>query len=1279
MIRCLVGIVTFFSFYSLYSQNTFEVELNWEGEFRTVTRFEEELKFPAVDLEYDKKGRPVSIFRKRDKLLRSNAVSVSIVNFETEPASSFDRQFILDNGLDIPVNPEYSFKRASDRGDYFIGGEIFPYVKQNNELKRVKKIYFSSTLTPLPFQTKAGFVTSSVLGNGQWYKVRISTTGMYRLDRSFLEGLGINTSGLNPDHIHVYGNATGMLPEDNSIDRPDDLVKNAIEVVGGGDGSFDANDYIVFYGVGPDEIVVETGGILAKKKHLYDAYSYYYISVNSSTPPLRISGADLTNLPSTHIIAGSDQVVTHEKDDRNLIKSGKRWYGEEFDFQLEYTFNFSLPGIQTEEQIKLFTSLAYANSGGSNLMRVYLNNSQVQSYPFTVVGGNNFANRSFQTTNHNVTGSSASVKMVLERTNPSTIAWLDKIELNYRRSLSYGGGQVTYRDLRTVGIGNIAQYTLSGSIGNMNVWEITDPHIPGVVNGTVSGSTFSFRFAADSLRQFVAFTHSSLLVPEAVGRVENQNLHALSKAEYLIVSHPDYLAQANRLADLHRADGMAVHVVTTSQVYNEFSAGKADPVAIRFFAKMFYDRASGNPADMPKYLCLFGDGTYDPKDRVANNNNRIVTYQSDNSENVVTSLTSDDFFGLLDDSESFSGADGLDLGVGRIIASTTGQAKMLVDKIVHYKNNGSDLFASTQSGTCGTENDGTYGDWRLWVTHIADDEDGGQFVLDHEGYVANYSAIFPELNYDKIYLDAFTQITTSGGQRYPDVPPLINSRIERGTVLMNYVGHGGETGLALERIITIPQIQSWRNIDKLPLFVSATCEFTRFDDPSRLSAGEYMYLSDKGGAISLMTTTRPVYINVNSIVGGALYDYVFNRDANFLPIPMGETLMMTKNNSTSDANRRSFMLLGDPALRLSLPKVNVVVDSVNGKAPSVEMDTLRSLSKVTIKAHVEDENGNPLTGLNGVAVPSVFDKPLDNQTLAQDPGSPQLTFQTQKNILYRGKSTVTNGAFEFTFVVPKDINYSFGNGKISLYANSDNIDGAGSDFRVIVGGVNPDGLDDSQGPDVNLFMNDDKFVSGGMTNENPVLIAKLFDENGINAVGNGIGHDITAILDGKTSSPIVLNDYYEAELDSYQEGAIRYQFENLDPGRHTLTFKAWDVNNNSSEVTMDFVVVENKEITIDHVLNYPNPFTTHTEFFFEHNQVDASLEVQVQIFTISGKLVKTINEPVTTCGFRSNGIAWDGRDDFGDQLAKGVYVYRLSVKAPDGTKADKTEKLVLLK
>jgi hypothetical protein len=440
-----------------------------------------------------------------------------------------------------------------------------------------------------------------------------------------------------------------------------------------------------------------------------------------------------------------------------------------------------------------------------------------------------------------------------------------------------------------------------------------------------------------------------------------------------------------------------------------------------------------------------------------------------------------------------------------------------------------------------------------------------------------------------------------------------------------------------------------------------------------------MYLSGDGGAISLMTTTRPVFINVNSVVGSALYNYVFTRDTQGRPIPMGETLMQTKNNSTNDQNRRSFMLLGDPALRLALPKLNIVVDSINGKAPSVEIDTLRSLSRVTIKAHVEDESGNIVSGFNGFAVPSVFDKVLENQTLGQDPSSPVLTFETQKNILYKGKSTVTNGRFEFTFIVPKDINYSFGSGKISLYANSETVDGSGADSRVIIGGVDPNGLADNAGPEVALFMNDEKFVNGGMTNENPVFIAKLFDENGINAVGNGIGHDITAIIDGNTSAPIVLNDFYEAELDSYQRGVVRYPFERLEPGRHTLTFKVWDVNNNSSESELEFVVVENQDVAISHVLNYPNPFTTYTEFFFEHNQVDVSLQVQIQIFTISGKLVKTINELVTTCGFRSSGIPWDGRDDFGDRIGKGVYVYRLTVTAPDGSTADKIEKLVLLK
>jgi hypothetical protein len=1283
MIRNFFIFVTFFSLLSLNSQENLTITLDWSGEYKSATIKEQEFKTLALSHEFNSSGQPIYIFKNFSKGITKEIIEVTVASIEYANSSKFDNEFIKDNELTIPNTLAYSSKTASNRGQEYIAFEIIPFIYQNGTLKRIAKVEFrieSKGKIPQKVLTK-DFAANSVLRDGQWYKIKLQTTGIYKIDQPFLQNLGINTQGLNPNHINIYGNASGMLPELNSIPRPDDLIKNPIQVIGGENNSFNSSTFILFYGVGPDEFKENPGVGFEIKKNIYDEYSYYYISINSADPPLRISNAETTNSTHNQTVTGVDQCISHEKDEKNLIKSGKNWYGEEFDFTLEHTFNFTLTNIQPTEPLTLSTKIAYTNSGGTNSLKVYLNNSLAHNHNFTTVSGNNFARRSTNTSTHANPNATNAVKLVLERTNPSVTAWLDKIELNYRRSLRFTGSQLEFRDLRTVGNGNITLFNLENSTSSTHVWETTNPHNVGIVNGSLTGSVFSFKINTDTLRQFIAFTNNNTYSPIADGRVANQNLHALNFADYLIVTHPLFLAQANRLAELHREDGMSVHVVTTNQIYNEFSSGKADPVAIRWFVKMFYDRSNDNLNNMPKYLCLFGDGTYDPKNRIGNNNNMLITYQSENSENVVTSLTSDDFFGLLDNNESFAGSDGLDVGIGRIIATTTQDATLLVNKIEHYKKNGSSLFSSNSTnGTCSTDNNSnTYGDWRLWITHIADDEDGGQFVRDHESYINKYSPLFPELNYDKIYLDAFSQVITSGGQRYPDVPPLINSRIDKGTLLMNYVGHGGETGLALERIIIIPQILEWKNMNKLPLFVSATCEFTRFDDPARLSAGEYMYLSNKGGAISMMTTTRPVYINVNSQVGSTLYDYVFTRDSEGRPLAMGETLMLTKNNSTTDQNRRSFMLLGDPALRLALPKLNIVVDSINGHSPINYVDTLRSLGKVTIKAHIEDENGNLLSGFNGYAQPSIFDKPKENKTLGQDIGSPVIEFETQKNILYKGKSTITNGKFEFSFIVPKDIDYSFGNGKVSLYGNSTTVDAAGVEQRVIIGGVDPNGINDTDGPEVTLHLNDEKFVNGGITNETPIFIAKLFDENGINAVGNGIGHDITIILDGKTNQPIVLNDYYEAELDSYQKGQVRYQFEKLEPGPHVLTFKVWDVNNNSSESTIEFVVMNTEKLSINHVLNYPNPFTTNTEFFFEHNQVNISLQVQIQIYTISGRLVKTINEPVTTCGFRSNGIAWDGKDDFGDQLAKGVYVYRLSVTAPDGTKDDKLEKLVLLK
>ena len=532
------------------------------------------------------------------------------------------------------------------------------------------------------------------------------------------------------------------------------------------------------------------------------------------------------------------------------------------------------------------------------------------------------------------------------------------------------------------------------------------------------------------------------------------------------------------------------------------------------------------------------------------------------------------------------------------------------------------------------------------------------------------------MNCDKLYLDAYPQQTSAGGQRYPEVYSAITDRVERGALVVNYVGHGGEVGLAEERVVTIPQIQSWQNINALHLFVSATCEFTKFDDPNRISAGEWLALNPTGGAIALMTTTRSVYFGVNTATGTAFYNNVFERDANMEPKTFGEIVRLTKNQSGSNDNKRSFTLIGDPALKIALPRLKVVTDSLNGQ-PYAIIDTIKALGKVTIKGHIEDFYGNVQSNFNGYVLPSIFDKTKNFNTLGQDDTSPVINYELQRNVVYKGKSTVTNGTFAFTFIVPKDIALSYGLGKISYYAFNNSIDASGVDTSFSIGGIDPIGVLDAVGPSVDLFLNDDKFIDGGITDATPVLFAKIFDENGINTVGNGIGHDLTAIIDENTAESINLNDYYSSDLDTYQSGTIRYELPELPEGAHSVSLKVWDVNNNSSLTKINFLVRPSENASINHLYNYPNPFTSNTKFMFEHNQSCDNMDVQVQVYTISGRLVKTILEKVQTVGFRTEGLNWDGKDDFGDKLARGVYIYRLSIKTDAGETAQKTEKLVI--
>lgn len=1212
---------------------------------------------------------------------------LKIVQISSSPAPASDINYLnFRSTLISESHPSVSYSYLD--GIRFAVIDFLPYIRKGKQIERINGIDYTlinvaPSINSSSKKQQKNYALNSVLreGTGDWYKFSVSEDGIYILDYDFITSMGINIEGIDPDWINIYGNGDGRLPEMNGAPRTDDLAKNAIEVVGGGDGSFDEGDFILFYGWGPDRWT-ESGGRIVRDKHVYSNLSVYFLNINSGESPLRVSFAAPPAGSANINVESYSYYDIHENDLVSLVQGGQRWYGELFDTELQRSFSFQVPNIESASPANFEVALASNANITSGTAQTYsVSGTQIFT---TALPASTEYGRSVHQMSYSNPSSTIPLTIAITRNSPSVLTYLDRITLNARRNLVFTGDQFNFCDLNSVGAGNIGTFTIESFTSGGFVWDVTNRHEPQLMNGTQLGSNYIFERELDTLRWFVAsngidFKRPQLVSP--IGKIAHQNLHALDQVDYIVVSHPSFMSQAERLANLHRANGTSVHVVRLDQVFNEFSSGIQDAGAIRTFVKMFWDRGQIAPETRPKHLLLFGDGTYDPKNRVPNNLNFVLTYQMLNSENHISAMPADDFFGILDDGESMASTDLVDIGVGRLLASDQDNARNLVDKIEHYMKNGSSLYAQN-TGNCGLNgSNNTFGDWRARYVQIADDEEGNYFLNnDVEPQFEYVLDSFPEMNCEKIYTDAYQQYTTAGGERYPDVNEEIDRKMSRGALVVNYVGHGGEVGLAEERVVTIPMIQEWDNINTLPLFVSATCEFTKFDDPDRVSAGEWAALNPNGAAIALMTTTRSVFFGTNTQIGRKFYENVFKRDGNLEPRTFGEIIRDTKNAVGGD-NKRSFTLIGDPALRIALPRLHIVTDSINGLDPDLIADTINALSKVTVKGHVEDQFGNVLSGFNGLLYPSIFDKPKEQLTLSNDGpvASPVKSFTNQTAKVYRGKASVTNGYFEFSCIIPKDIDYAIGHGKMSYYAASSSTDAIGFDTLFYIGGVNPLGLNDNIGPEIDLYMNDELFVDGGLTNESPLLIVQLFDENGINTAGNGIGHDLVAILDGETSKPIVLNDFYSADLDSYQSGEIRYDFSDLTPGPHTLSVKVWDVNNNSSQAEITFVVQEKTELSLDHVLNYPNPFTDRTEFYFEHNQACESMEVQVQIFTVSGRLVKTINRFVHTSGFRSEGIPWDGRDEFGDQLAKGVYVYRIVANTPDGLKAEEIEKLVLLK
>jgi hypothetical protein len=1110
--------------------------------------------------------------------------------------------------------------------------------------------------------------SNSVLSSGNWYKIGILNDGMYKITPAFLADMGIPVNSIDPRNIRIYGNGGGMLPEANNLFRFDDLVENPILVSGESDGSFDPGDFVLFYGEGPHKWRHQ-GGVhpFRHEFNLYADTNYYFLTIGNG-PGLRINTQPNPPVAANYTSNSFDLLVQHQRDETNLIRSGRRWYGETFDLTTIRPYNFNLTNRVPGTQVTIRAAVAARNLGvpsgftirANGTLLGNININAVTSYYLDLYMRDGELLHTFNPTSDNI-----SLSIAYNKPNNFSLGWLDFIEIYARARLQRAGfgDQLLFRDQESIAAGRITQFNLDGFNITDQIWDITRLDAIRAMPLTPTTTGVSFRAATDSLKTFIAFSGNNFPAPMALGPVANQNLHAVMQADLVIVAPPQFLVQANRLAGFHQTtNNYSTVVVTPEQIYNEFSSGRQDITAIRGFIKMLYDRAPAGRE--PRFLLLFGSSSYDYKSRIAGNANLVPTFQSPNSNDPLSSYCADSYFGLLDDQEgafAVGSADRMDIAIGRLPAKTVDQARQLVDKIINYHN------------------PIHHGDWKNQVMLVADDGDFNIHINDTEVMSGHIDNRYPSGIIRKVYFDAYRRVSRPGGVRYPDVNRDINARMNLGVFVVGYMGHGGVNGWAEERVLTIPEIQAWNSGSKLPLMVTATCEFTRYDNPTFTSAGEWVLLNPQGGAIALLTTTRVTFTNFNFTLSSRIYRDELFRKVNGDYQTLGEVYMRASNPELNNVNTRNFCLLGDPAMRLAYPQEVGAVTHINQVQVNAIPDTLRALALVTISGDVRDQNNQLISGFNGVLNPTVLDKQASINTLANDPSSSVRAYKEFRNIIYRGRASVRNGEWRFSFIVPRDIAYNYDFGRINLYATNNQLDAAGDFRNIIVGGADTNFVQDLTAPEIRLYMNDVAFVNGGITNPNPILIAELSDSSGINTVGNGIGRDITLIKNQEVNRPIILNEFYEAALDDYMRGEIRYPFFKLEPGNYRINLKAWDVHNNSGEAGLDFVVADDAGLTIKNLLNYPNPFTTNTKIHFDHNRPNEPLDVIVQIYTVSGKLVKTIKQTISTTGFHAELDAWDGLDDFGDRIGRGVYVYRIRLRTAAGENTQDTQKLVILR
>ena len=1100
------------------------------------------------------------------------------------------------------------------------------------------------------------YVTNSVLSEGRWVKIRVVETGMH-----YLTYEDIQQAGLTPQNIRIYGYGGARLPQDFTQDKIDDLPQVPYYMVTGSDGVFGAGDYLVFYAQGLERWDYN-GARFVHTNHPYSTCGYYFLTDDAGAPlPIQTASA-LSGTPAFTVNTYT-AVRLHEVDSLNLIdRTGKEGGGREFYQQIpasgSMSLRFAFPDIVTSQPLKAYVDVA-AYSSQDSYFRFTLNgktdNLVTQGIPtgsFYTMG----TDKSGQFTYTPAAGDEQTLDIRYSSNANGSLGFLNYVEAEATCSLVLRNAPVAFRNVEHLGNNSLSTFQLSGADNDVQVWDVTNLASIVRMPATLSGTTLSF--VGDNLKvhDYVAFRpsmKSTMYHPTVVGSVPNQNLHVLEDIDMVIITNEAFLAAARELADAHeRLDGLTTAVVTDQQVYNEFSSGTPDATAYRWMMKMLYDRARRNSAlQAPKYLLLMGDGTFDNRKLIGvSGNNWLLTYQAKNSLEETKAYASDDYFGFLDDDEGeWDTSARMDIAVGRFPVNDPAEAEGVVRKTIEY-------IERARSGK-----------WKTQLVFLADDGDANEHTKISDRAAEAVRTKNPDFVVNKIYLDAYPQETSAAGESYPLAKSKFQNLLASGVLFFDYSGHGGYNAITSESVLTIADITAMTNLNR-GLWFLATCNFSSFDAGMQ-SAGEEAVLNENGGAIATISACRTVYAPQNGALNDLFCDTLFAHSGGHYRMSIGQAIQSAKNKRPGDTNKMSYVLLGDPAVRLAYPDDYTVVTTTN-------LDTLHALSIQTVEGYIHSDNNDTVSWFNGRLSVTVLDKMQQITTLDNDQPDPAYktthTYNDYPSPLFKGETNVVNGKFSYTFMVPKDIRYNYGNGRIVYYAvdslNAEEAIGHYEDF--LVGGSSTVLIEDTIGPDLELYLNTPSFRDGGTTYEYPHFFANISDEHGINTAGSGIGHDLLLTIDDNADKTFIVNDYFSAANGSYQAGTVSYALPEMTEGQHSLTFRAWDLLNNSSTGSLNFQVVKGYDAQLCAVMTYPNPVSANGSMtiVIDYDQPDKLAETEIFVYDLTGKLVYNLQQK------GADPVHWN----LGEcAMRAGVYVYKVQIKVAGSKASSKQGKIIV--